>query len=107
MKTYIPNRILINREELENRDLQKKLLNAIQQDAEITDPTNISVNVEKQHGKTGKIELFGEVNNESDKSRAEEIVRKNTDHNIKVINSIKIDPDFNTPPLLPTRNSNR
>ncbi|MBN1697713.1 MAG: BON domain-containing protein [Spirochaetales bacterium] len=89
---------IVNNDKKETENLRRELIEAIQQDADITDATNISVNVTgKKATGTISIELFGKVNNETDKDRAGEIVEKKVEDNATVENNITIDPGFQTP----------
>ena len=57
----------------------QKLLDALTEDPDISDPSNISVTVEDQGlGKPRIFTLIGEVSNEREKNRAEEIVKIHT-----------------------------
>jgi hypothetical protein len=81
-----------------HKELHEKLLAALREDPELTDTTNISITIGDTalSGKK-KIEIFGKLNNEREKSRAEEIIRLKTDKDSAIINNIKVDPAFNTP----------
>jgi len=62
----------------ESAEVEKaqKLLNALTDDPDISDPTNISVTVRDEGlGKPHIYTLIGEVANEREKNRAEEIVK--------------------------------
>lgn len=75
----------------EYEKLREKLLEAIKQDPGIDDVTNISITVDaKGLLKNKKIELFGKVESEKDKTRAQEIVELNVEQGTTIENNLKI-----------------
>jgi hypothetical protein len=71
----------------ENRQLEKKIMEAIIQDPEIGDATNVSVVVKKENNMPF-IHLLGKLETEKERDRAHELADKNTPINFQVINEI-------------------
>ena len=71
-------------------DISNNLQEAIIEDPELTDTTNISVKAEDTRGsKEPVIRLIGKVNSEADKAR--EIIEKNTRNEMKVANELVLE----------------
>jgi hypothetical protein len=74
-------------EKKENKQLEKKLMEAIIQDPEIGDATNVSVIVKKENG-TRFVHLLGKLETEKERDRACELADTNTPIDFEVINEI-------------------
>ncbi|MFW5711634.1 MAG: hypothetical protein ACOCXF_02360 [bacterium] len=73
-------------------DVSNNLQEAIIEDPELSDSTNISVKARDESGsKEPVIHLIGKVKSEADKARAQEIIEKNTRSEIKVVNELAVD----------------
>lgn len=73
-------------------DISNNLQEAIIEDPELTDTTNISVKARDESGsKEPVIHLIGKVKSEADKARAQEIIEKNTRSEMKVANELKVE----------------
>ncbi len=76
---------------MEKEELEKNLMQALIDDPEIGDSTNITVNFDPfANSKKGKIELLGKVESELDKNRAEEIAKVNTKDEVEVLNNLNV-----------------
>lgn len=70
-------------------EISNNLQEAIIEDPELSDTTNISVKAEDERGsKEPVIHLIGKVKNEAEKARAQEIIEKNTRNEMKVANEL-------------------
>ncbi len=74
-------------ERKENKDLERVLMEAIIQDPEIGDATNISVIVKKEDGER-VIHLLGKLDTEKERDRALELAETNSKKQYKVVNEI-------------------
>ncbi len=73
-------------------DISNNLQEAIIEDPELSDTTNISVKAEDESGsKQPVIHLIGKVPSESGKARAQEIIEKNTHNEMKVANELVVE----------------
>jgi len=75
-------------------EISNNLQEAIIEDPELSDTTNISVKAEDEdEGETKEsvIHLIGKVKNEKDKARAQEIVEKNTGREMEISNELKVE----------------
>lgn len=73
-------------------DISNNLQEAIIEDPELSDTSNISVKAEDESGsKEPVIHLIGKVNSAADKARAQEIIEKNTSNEIKVANELAVE----------------
>ncbi len=72
-------------------NISNNLQEAIIEDPEITDTTNISVKAKTDSSSKGPvIHLIGKVSSEADKARAQEIIEKNTRNEMKVTNELVV-----------------
>ncbi len=73
-------------------EISNNLQEALIEDPELSDTTNISVKAEGE-GETKEpvIHLIGKVKNEKDKARAQEIVEKNTGREMEISNELKVE----------------
>ncbi|MFW5801703.1 MAG: BON domain-containing protein [Spirochaeta sp.] len=76
--------------ETDLNELQKHLQDALTEDPIITDPTNISVNLEKNDKKPHLV-LIGKVHSEKEKQRAEEILSVNTGDKVTIANELSVE----------------
>jgi len=74
-------------ERKENKDLERVLMEAIVQDPEIGDATNISVVIKKEDGDR-VIHLLGKLDSEKERDRALELAETNSKSKYKVVNEI-------------------
>src|SRR6056297_715037 len=73
-------------------EMAHNLQEAIIEDPELSDSTNISVTGEKESGsKEAVIRLIGKVTSNSDRARAQEIIEKNTSNELKVANDLAVE----------------
>jgi hypothetical protein len=86
----IPSAVFTNTEKKENKELEKKLLEALVQDPEIENSTNISAVVKKERGNR-VVHLLGKVDTEKERLRAEELVKINTPEGHSIVNEIVTD----------------
>lgn len=76
---------------MEKEELEKNLMQALIDDPEIGDSTNITVNFDPfANSNKGKIELLGKVDSELDKNRAEEIAKVNTKNEVEILNNLNV-----------------
>lgn len=71
-------------------ELKRELMNAIAQDPEVTDVTNIGVEPVLEGGKVASIRLNGKTGSRKDAERAAQIVHVNTKDEVDVINEIVV-----------------
>ena len=73
-----------------NREaLEKKLREALIEDPEIQDATNLSATIEREKGDT-VARLLGKVKTELEKARAEELVRNNVPADVEIDNQLTV-----------------
>jgi len=73
-------------------EIAHNLQEAIIEDPELADSTNISVKAEDKSGsKEAVIRLIGKVTSNSDRARAQEIIEKNTSNELKVANDLAVE----------------
>jgi len=73
-------------------EIAHNLQEAIIEDPELADSTNISVKAEDKSGsKEAVIRLIGKVTSNSDRARAQEIIEKNTSNELKVANELAVE----------------
>lgn len=70
----------------EKKSLRKKLLEAIVEDPQVVDGTNVSVTFEDTD--MTKLHLIGTVSDKASKSRAEAIAREHGGDSIEVVNDL-------------------
>jgi len=72
-------------------DIEAKLQEAVIEDPELKDTTNLSVKIEDRGlFKDHIVHLIGKVGNEKEKQRVEEIVDTNTGRELKVSNELHV-----------------
>ncbi|MCF7949727.1 MAG: hypothetical protein K9M94_14150 [Spirochaetia bacterium] len=73
-------------------EISNNLQEAIIEDPELSDTTNIAVKAKNESdSKEPVIHLIGKVASEADRARAKEIIEKNTSNSIKVANELAIE----------------
>lgn len=73
-------------------EVSSNLQEAIIEDPELSDTTNISVKAKDESGsKEPVIHLIGKVASEADRARAQEIIEKNTSNCMKVANELAVE----------------
>jgi hypothetical protein len=73
-------------------EIEHNLQEAIIEDPELSNTTNISVKAKDESGsKEPVIHLIGKVKNEADQARAQEIIEKNTHNEMKVANELVVE----------------
>ena len=72
-------------------ELKKELTNAIAQDPEVTDASNIGVEPVLDGGKVVAIRLNGKAGSRKEAERAEQIVHVNTKDGVDVVNELVVD----------------
>jgi len=70
-------------------EISNNLQEAIIEDPELADTTNIAVKAKTESGsQEAVIHLIGKAASEADRARAQEIIEKNTSNSIKVANEL-------------------
>ena len=73
-------------------EIEKKLMDAIIEDPELDNTTNISVNIEEKGAfKDHLVHIIGKVKTKDDRDRVEEIVEKNTREEMKISNELVVE----------------
>lgn len=73
-------------------ELSNNLQEAIIEDPELSDTTNISVKARDESGsKEPVVHLIGKAASESERARAQEIIEKNTSNSMQVANELAVE----------------
>ena len=73
-------------------EIAHNLQEAIIEDPELADTTNVSVKAEDESAsKEAVLHLIGKVSSEADKARAQEIIEKNTSNEMKIANELTVE----------------
>lgn len=73
-------------------EIEGKLMDAVIEDPELEDTTNISVDIEEKGAfKDHLVHIIGKVKNNEDRDRVQEIVEKNTRKEMKISNELVVE----------------
>jgi hypothetical protein len=73
-------------------EIEQKLMDAVIEDPELEDTTNISIDIEDKGAfKEHLVHIIGKVKTKDDKDRVQEIVEKNTRKELKISNELAVE----------------